>query len=87
VLSDNLQERVLLYVPERAGLTGPDPSIATTVRVKHGQNRHRKMLHYDLDSQAFYPYAAGTELLTPSGRERGQKIALQPWDAAIVGEK
>lgn len=80
MLSDKLQERVLLDVLERSGLTGPD------------QNRRGKMLHYDLkyslDSQAFdYPYAAGTELLTPSGLEHGQKIALKPWGAAIVEQK
>ena len=41
-----------------------------------------------MDSQTFdYPYAAGTELLTQSGLEHGQKITLKPWDAAIVEEK
>jgi hypothetical protein len=52
-----LQERVLLDVLERAGLTGPDQSHPATVRVKHGQNRRGKTLHYDLnysvDSQTF----------------------------------
>ena len=63
-----------------------------TVRVKHGQNRRGRTLHYclnySIDSQIFdYPYAAGTELLTQSGLEHGQKITLKPWDAAIVEEK
>jgi hypothetical protein len=91
-LSDKLQERILLDVLEPAGLTGPEQSIPATVGVKHGQNRRGKTLHrypnYSLDSRAFdYPYAAGTELLIPSGRERGQKITLKPRDAAIVEEK
>jgi beta-galactosidase len=49
VLSDKLQERVLLDVLERAGLTGPDQSLPATVRVKHGQNRRGKTLHYYLN--------------------------------------
>ena len=44
VLSDKLQERVLLEVLERAGLTGPDQSLPATVRVKHGQNRRGRTL-------------------------------------------
>ena len=92
VLSDKLQERVLLDVLERAGLTGPEQSLPATVRVKHGRNRRGKTLHYylnySIDSQTFdYPYAAGTELLTQSGLAHGQKITLKPWDAVIVEEK
>jgi hypothetical protein len=57
VLSDKLQERVLLDVLERAGLTGPDQSLPATVRVKHGQNRRGRTLHYclnySIDSRTF----------------------------------
>ena len=79
VLSDKLQERVLLEVLERAGLTGPDQSLPATVRVKHGQNRRGRTLHYylnySIDSQTFdYPYAAGTELLTQSGLNTARKL-------------
>jgi hypothetical protein len=70
----------------------PDQNLPATVRVKHGQNRRRKTLHYYLnyaiDSRTFdCPYAAGTKSLAQSGLEHGQKIALKPWDAAIVEEK
>jgi beta-galactosidase len=73
-------------------LTGPDQSLPATVRVKHGQKRRGKTLHYylnySIDSETFDdPYAASTELLTPNGLEHGQKITLKPWDAAIVKEK
>jgi beta-galactosidase len=92
VLSDKLQERVLLDVLERAGLTGPDQTLPVTIRVKHGQNRHGKTLHYYLnyssDPQTFdYSYSAGAELLTQNAIQHGQKISLKPWDAAIVEEK
>jgi beta-galactosidase len=92
VLSDKLQERVLLGVLELAGLTGPDQKLPDSVRVKHGRNRRGKTLHYYLnyssEAQAFdYPYAAGKDLLTQSGVEQGQKIMLKPWDVAIVVER
>lgn len=92
VLSDKLQERVLLDVLGHAGLTGPDQNLPATVRVKHGQNRRGKTLHYYLnystDAQTCdYSYAAGTELLTQRAIEHGQKITLKPWDAAVVEER
>jgi beta-galactosidase len=92
VLSDKLQERVLLDVLERAGLTGPDQTLPPSVRVKHGQNRRGKTLHYYLnysgEPETFeYSYSAGTELLGDRGVEHGVRVTLKPWDAAIIEEK
>jgi len=92
VLSDMLQDRVMLGVLHLAGLTGPDQSLPANVRVKHGVNRKGKTLHYFLnyssDPQAFtYSFAAGTDLLAQSAVAQGQSIKLKPWDAAIVEEK
>jgi beta-galactosidase len=91
VLSDKLQEQVLLGVLQQAGLTGSDQSLPASVRVKHGQNRNGKTLHYFLNyssaAQNFtYAYGAGADLLTKTAVARGQKIILKPWDAAIVEE-
>lgn len=92
VLSDALQDRVMSNVLQLAGLTGPDQSLPTNVRVKHGVNRKGKTLHYFLnyssDPQTFtYSFRAGTDLLTQSGVAQGQSMKLKPWDAAIVEEK
>src|SRR6202165_5117198 len=46
VLSDKLQEKVLLDVLETAGLVGPDQQLPAPVRVKHGVNRSGKTIHY-----------------------------------------
>jgi beta-galactosidase len=91
VLNEKLQERVLLDVLQRCGLTGPDQSLPSVVRVKHGQNRKGKTIHYFLnysaEPQSFdYAYGAGADLLTQKTVGRGQKITLKPWDAAIVEE-
>jgi beta-galactosidase len=83
---------VLLNVLELAGLTGPDQSLPTTVRVKHGLNRKGKALHYYLnyssDPQTVtYAYGPGADLLTQSAVARAQSITLKPWDAEIIEEK
>ena len=92
VLSDMLQDRVMLGVLHLAGLIGPDQSLPANVRVKHGVNRKGKTLHYFLnyssDAQAFtYSFGAGADLLAQSAVAQGQSIKLKPWDAAIVEEK
>jgi len=92
VLSDKLQQIVLLDVLKKAGLTGPDQDLPAAVRVKHGTNRPGKTLHYYLnysnDPQTFsYTYAPGMDLLTQTAVDRGKQLTLKPWDAAIIEEK
>lgn len=92
VLTDQLQEKVLLDVIQRAGLTGPDQQLPTAVRVKHGVNARGKTIHYFLNysgqKQVFqYAYGKGIELLRNQGVERSQVFSLEPWDLAIVEEK
>jgi beta-galactosidase len=92
VLSDELQEKVLLSVLAEAQLTGPDQQLPAPVRVKHGTNRNGKTIHYLMnyssDPQTFtYPYGAGEDLLTQRAVARSEKLTLKPWDLAIVEEK
>jgi beta-galactosidase len=92
VLSEKLQQQVVLDVLQKSGLTGSDQSLPPVVRVKHGQNRKGKTLHYFLnyssEPQSFdYAYGPGADLLAQNTVVRGQKITLKPWDAAIVEEK
>ena len=46
VLSDKLQEKVLLDVLEMASIVGPDQQLPAAVHVKHGVNRGGKTIHY-----------------------------------------
>jgi beta-galactosidase len=92
VLTDALQEKVLLEVLKSAGLTGPDQSLPPNLRVRHGINRGGKALHYYLndssETKSFsYPYASGTDLLTQAALAHGQQVTVKPWDAIIVEEK
>jgi len=92
VLSDKLQEKVLLDALERAGLSGPDQGLPEAVRIKHGVSRRGKPLHFYLNyssgSQTFpYSYGGGSELLTQAAVAPSQSMTLKPWDVAIVEEK
>jgi beta-galactosidase len=90
-LSDKLQRAVLLAVLKEAGLTSADQDLPASVRVKHGQNRNGKTLHFYLNYSSSpqtlnYSYGAGTELLSHTNLSHGQALALKAWDAAIVEE-
>jgi beta-galactosidase len=92
VLSDKLQEKVLLDVLETAELIGPDQQLPAAVRVKHGVNRDGKTIHYyfnySSETQTFpYSYGAGSDLLTQTAVSPRQTITLKPWDLAVVEEK
>jgi beta-galactosidase len=92
VLSDKLQEQVLLAVLQLAGLTSSDQQLPENVRVKHGVNGGGRRIHYYFNyssrPQTFpYAYATGSELLTQKAVASSQPITLAPWDLAIVEEK
>jgi beta-galactosidase len=92
VLSETLQEKLLLGVLQAAGLTSSDQQLPPTVRVKHGVNGKGHTIHYYLnyssEPQTFtYAYGAGADLLSQKTVASSQKITLGPWDAAIVEEK
>lgn len=92
VLSDKLQEKVLVDVLKIAGLTGPDQQLPAPVRVKHGVNRDGRTIHYYLnyssDNQTFtYPCRSGSDLLSQTALAASQSVTLKPWDAAIIEEK
>jgi beta-galactosidase len=92
LLSEKLQQNVILDVLKQAGLTGPDQDLPMPVRVKHGSNRSGRTLHYYLnyssDTQKFtYAYRLGMDLLSQATVVQGQQVTLKPWDAAIVEEK
>jgi beta-galactosidase len=92
VLSNNLQQAVVLDALRDAGLSGPDQQLPSTVRVKHGISNDGSNLHYYLNYSSSpasftYSYAAGTDFLTGQSIAQGQQATLAPWDLIIVHEK
>jgi beta-galactosidase len=92
VLSDKLQEKVLLEVVKMADLVGPDQQLPAAVHVKHGMSRSGKSIHYyfnySSDTQTFlYSYGAGADLLTQTAVSPKQTVKLKPWDLVVVEER
>jgi beta-galactosidase len=92
VLTDRLQEKVLLGVLQEAGLTSSDQQLPSRVRVKHGVNGKGRTIHYYFNYSSepqvcTYAYGAGSDLLTKKSLATSQKITLAPWEVAIVEEK
>jgi len=91
VLSDKLQQKILERVLEQAQLTGPDQKLPAPVRVKHGDTRTGKVMHYYFNfsaapRQITYSYGAGRELLSDRAVPHGGGIGLAPWGVAILEE-
>ena len=89
MLSDALQKAVVLNALHDAGLTSSDQNLPDAIRVKHGDNRAGKRIHYYLNYSAAtvsfpYVYGDGNDLLT--GRATSRTLSLGPWDVAIVEE-
>jgi len=91
VLSDRLEEKVMLEVLKLAGLTGPDQELPSSVRVRHGVSDSGRNLHYYLnysgEEQSFtYPYEAGVDIVTNKSIGKSQTVTLKGWDLVIVEE-
>jgi beta-galactosidase len=92
VLSDKLQQAIVLDALRGVGLSGPDQQLPSSVRVKHGIGNDGRNLHYYLNYSSspatlIYSYTAGTDLLTGQSLAQGQQTTLAPWDLVIVKEK
>jgi beta-galactosidase len=92
VLSDKLQEKILLGVYEMAGLSGPDQKLAAPVRVKKGMNNAGRTTHFYLnysgsDQTFVYPHHAGSDICSGKAVAQTSSVTLPPWDLAIIEER
>jgi beta-galactosidase len=92
VVSDKLQDAIVLGELKTIGLTSPDQQLPPSVKVKHGISNDGHPLHYYLNysnnpSPVAYTYPAGVDLLTGNSLTREQQVTIGPWDVIIVKEK
>lgn len=92
ILSDALQQQVVLQVLKECGLDSSDQSLPSSVRVKHGVNRSGKKLHYYLNYSGtpqtlHYAYGTGRDLLSGSKVESGAMLPIEPWGVVILREE
>ncbi len=90
-LSDPLQRALVLDQLRVAGLTGPDQTLPTAVRIKHGIANDGNKLHYYLNYSSApvsvtYRYASGLDLLTGHGVHPGETTSIGPWDLLLIKE-
>ena len=91
MLSDALQQALVLDTLKSAGLAGSDQALPASVRVKHGTSHSGKPIHYYLNYSSSpasftYSYGAGRDLLSDHATLAGSKLTLAAWDLAIVEE-
>jgi len=91
MLSDTLQEKVLLETLKIAGVPLTDGRLPGPVKVKHGTSNQGKAVHFYYNfsgrPQEFnYPYENGVDILTGKPVAKSGKVTLQPWDLVIVRE-
>jgi beta-galactosidase len=90
ILSDALQQKVVADVLKQAGIIG-EPGLPAKVRARQAVGRDGKALRFYLnysgEAQSFaYAHGAGTELLSQRPVAAGERLALGPWDLAVVRE-
>ncbi|KAA6457213.1 beta-galactosidase [Acidobacteria bacterium AB60] len=90
-LSDAMQTALLRDTLQKAGISGLDPQIPSSVHVQHGINKMGKAVHYyfnysSSNVSAPYRYDGGTNLLDGKPIAKGATLSLAPWDLAIVEE-
>jgi beta-galactosidase len=91
VLSDHLQDAVMLDELRLCGLTSSDQDLPARLHAKHGINDKGRSIHYYLNysSSALtftYRYAAAHDLLTGHELKDGATVTLSPWDLVIAEE-
>jgi beta-galactosidase len=91
MLSDAIQEKIILMTLENAGINSPDQDIQWPVITKSGKNEDGKTVHYyynySSDPAKFvYQYKNGKELIADQKVERGSQITIDPWGVLIIEE-
>lgn len=91
LLSDALQEAVVLDTLHEASLDTRDSGLPPTLRAKHGTNREGHRIHYFLNYSSApvtftYTYAKAKDLLQHKTVAPTDTITVGPWDLALLEE-
>jgi beta-galactosidase len=91
MVSDAIQEKIILDALEKAGLSTPDQVIEWPLITKSGVNENGKVIryyfNYSSDEKSFvYPHKNGVELITDQKVDRGTELIIKPWDVMIIEE-
>ncbi len=91
MVSDSIQEKILLEAINRAGIRTPDQNIHWPLITKSGTNDGGNIVryYYNYSSQpatVLYPYKGGTELISGEKVTGKETLTVKPWDLIIIEE-
>lgn len=91
VLSNKLQDAVMLDELRLCGLTSSDQNLPVRLHVKHGVNSKGRRIHYYLNYSSSpanftYEYPSAHDLLTGRTLDQGARVTVGPWDLVIAKE-
>ncbi len=91
MVSDAIQEKIILQSLERAGVQDPDQKLHWPVITKAGENEMGKTVHYyynySSETASFtYEHGNGTELITDEPISTDDELYIAPWDVLIIEE-
>lgn len=91
IVSDVIQEKLILQEMERAGIKTVDQDLHWPIITKSGINEKGKKVHYYYNytsqkTSLVYPHKAGTELTGGKSVTSGASLEIGPWDLLIVVE-
>ncbi|MBS2099581.1 beta-galactosidase [Carboxylicivirga linearis] len=91
MVSDAIQEKILMSEIEELGLTSPDQELHWPLITKSGINTDGKTIHYYYNyssgtKEFNFPYEKGIELLTNTKIKKQQTLQINPWGVIIIEE-
>ncbi len=91
VLSDALQQAVVLDTLYQAGVNSPDEALTGHIRAKHGINQTGKHIHFYLNysgeqTSFSYVYAHAHDLMNGRSVAKGDNVGVAAWDLALLEE-
>lgn len=91
MLSDALQEAVVLDTLRTAGVDAHDAALPASLRAKHGVNREGHRIHFFLNYSSVpvsfsYGYAKAHDLLRNTAVAPRSTVAVGAWDLALLEE-
>ncbi len=90
MVSDAIQEKILLQTMDRVGILTADQQIHWPIITKSGQNDLGKTIHYYYNYSSNtvffdYPHAEGTELISGKKTSNSDTLEIEPWGVLIIG--
>ncbi len=91
MVSDAIQEKIILQLLEEIKLKSVDQNLHWPLITKSGTNDFGKTIHYYYNyssdkAQFVYPHNTGLELLSDKKVAKGENLMIDPWGVVIIEE-